>query len=80
MIYFSSHKNRLVTKCDCCREKFIEGYEGETDRMEMTCRILKDAGWLQRNVKGRWLQICPECKEEMIKESRKLSLERLRNE
>lgn len=69
MIFFSDRKNRLIGKCDACGAT-VEGYEGSSDRCDLTCVIFQDHGWMQRIEGKRWKHYCPECKAEYYRQKR----------
>ena len=69
MIYFNDRLNRLIGRCDCCGQ-VLYGFEGDTDRTELTAWLMKEQGWLQKKENGKWKQFCPECKVEYYKSKR----------
>jgi len=69
MIYYDNSHDCLVGKCDACGFKRF-GFRGETDRLEFTCGVFKDEGWLQKKENGKWKHYCPECKEEYYRQKR----------
>lgn len=69
------HSTAIFVKCDICTTtELVSGTEGETDRC-LAHDWIHANGWKTLKYKGKWIQLCPECKTQFYQHKRNLFFE-----